>query len=115
MALDNFYFKVNKLDVLPDDFVAKNTEKYGTNTKIIYGVYSTAFAEKDNVTVQQPVSIPVLFNEENSFVNWEDLKETDIISWIESAIDVEDLKQKMEERIDQQNSLQTRTDLPWSN
>jgi|688.fasta_scaffold206007_2 hypothetical protein len=115
MALDKFYFKVKKLDVMPDEFVAQNTERYGNNTKIIYGAYAIAHAEKNNIDIQQLVSIPVIFNQENSFVSWEDLKETDVVSWIEATIDVEELQQKMEERIDQQNSLQTQTDLPWSN
>ncbi len=114
MALDNFYFKVNKLDVLPDDFVTQNTQRYGNNTKIIYGIYATAFAEKNGVTVQQPLSVPLPFKD-GTFVSWEDLKEEDVISWVEAAIDVENLKQSMEERIDQQVDPQVELALPWSN
>jgi hypothetical protein len=114
MALDNFYFKVNKLDVLPDEYAAANFQKYGTNTKIIYGIYATAHAEKNGVNFEQAVSSPVLFNEGSDFVNWENLTEETIVSWLEAFVNTDEIKQKMENNIDNMTSVNTQINLPWS-
>lgn len=115
MALDNFYFKVKKLDVLPDEYAAKNTERYENNTKIVYGIHAKAYAEKGGFNTEQEISVPLAFNGESSFINWENLTETNVISWIESFVNVEELKASMEIIIDQRISLNTQTNLPWSN
>lgn len=114
MALDKFYFKVKKLDVMPDEFVSQHTERYENNTKVIYGVHATAYAEKNETSTERQISVSVPFNKENDFVSWENLTEEIVISWIESSIDVEGIKQSMESIIDQSVALNTQTNMPWS-
>lgn len=119
MALDNFKFTIDNMDILDNEVVERNPERYGAATNVVYGIYSTAHAEKDGYTVVKPVSVLVPFVNSESFVDYSALTEEQVISWLEQNLTQqfgEDFITKLQAELETQieSSKPAPKNIPWA-
>lgn len=120
MALDKFTITVDNIHTLPDDFVLMNTNRYGSSNNVVYAADITATALKQNVIVEEKiVHVHIVHDENESFIDYNDLTEDIVINWITKGLDlmrgansVTTLQNTMEESIDK-IILNSTPSLPW--
>ena len=70
---------------------------------VIYTVHYTFNAEDDS---EDPIirsvigSVPVIYNPENPFIPYSELTKDDVIGWLESELDVDNMKILLDEQIE---------------
>lgn len=116
MALDNFNFKIDKLDILPEHVVESRVAFYGEAANVIYGIYGTASGTKNGITETQVVSCTLPFVP-GEFTPFNELSEETVVGWLESRLGeevVNRLKVDIEQKIDMTLPAPT-VNLPWNN
>ena len=116
MALDNFNFKIDKLDILPEHVVESRTSFYGEASNVIYGIYGTATGTKGDISASKEVSCTLPFVS-GEFTPLNELTEEVVVGWLESRLGedvVNRLKVDLESKIDSTLPAPV-SNLPWNN
>jgi hypothetical protein len=74
---------------------------------VIYNIHWSLTASDDSEPPYRQSSIgvlPVSYNSENPFIPYSDLTKNEVIGWLESALDVESIKQNLDNKIELQKN-----------
>lgn len=74
---------------------------------VIYNVHWSLIATDDSVPPYNQSSIgvmPVAYNPDNPFIEYDNLVKSDVVSWLESGLDVEAIKQNLDNKIELQKN-----------
>tara|TARA_R100001591_G_scaffold67990_1_gene76970 strand:+ start:996 stop:1322 length:327 start_codon:yes stop_codon:yes gene_type:complete len=77
--------------------------KQGDKENVIFNIHWSLMASDDSVPAVQAYSYGthgVKYTEGESFINYSDLKKSDVVGWLESGMDVDKLKKHLDDQIE---------------
>lgn len=77
------------------------------NSNVIYNIHWGYYANKGDNSVSMIGTMAVEYDKDN-FIEYNDLKESDVVSWLEAGLDVDSMKQNLS---DQLSKLENPTDV----
>lgn len=84
----------------------------GSLTDVVKTIHWRLKADQEGSSVDVYDSLNMNTVDEENFVAFEDLTEEQVISWLESSLDVESLKQNLQQQLENQ-SITARKTSPW--
>ena len=94
----NYKWVINALD-------AKIKEDSKDN--VIYNIHWGYYADKSDNSVSMIGTYAVAYDKDN-FIEYQDLKESDVVGWLEAGLDIDSMKQNLADQI---SKLENPTDI----
>lgn len=115
--LDLFKVKITKIVRLPKVVMDNYPEEYEGIEDLVTVVHIEVTANKNNNSITEEHKFHIPYNKNVDFIEYKDLKEQTVLSWISN--DIEDLKLKLESFLDNQepdiqDNIDNETTLPWN-
>ena len=120
MALDSFNITINNTHLVDNETVSSHPDLYGLSTNVIYSVDITASATKGGFSTSIDIEhVHTPFNKEGSFIDYNNLQETDVIEWATEGLvlmngpnGLTDIKNELEKYLDKM-IVDSQPRLPW--
>lgn len=114
--LDSFNVNITKIVKLPKVVIDNYPEQYADVQDLVSVIHVKAEATKHNNTITEEDKFHVPYVSDCEFINYSDLTEQQVLSWISS--DIENLKNKLESFLDSQadedDNIIDDITLPWN-
>lgn len=72
--------------------------KEDSRDNVIYNIHWRYYADQSNNSVSTVGTYSVEYDKDN-FIEYDDLKESDVISWLEAGLDVDSMKQNLSDQL----------------
>ena len=87
----NYSWVVNALDARVE---------HDKNSNVIYNIHWGYYANKGDISVSMIGTMSVEYDKDN-FIEYNDLKKSDVVGWLESKLDVDSMKTNLADQISQ--------------
>ena len=72
--------------------------KEDSKDNVIYNIHWGYYANKSDISVSMIGTYAVEYDKDN-FIEYDELKKSDVISWLEAGLDVDDMKENLSNQI----------------